>query len=113
MPSEKPKPPSVVLAPGEVVVSASRLAALEAKVAELEKAPAPTADCRSAQSEASNLARQLAAARAGDPGYQKLEAKVNDLQNRLSQALQREGELRKKLNELVQIEKNARVPQGN
>jgi BMFP domain-containing protein YqiC len=29
----------VVLAPGEVVVSASRLAALEAKVAELEKAP--------------------------------------------------------------------------
>lgn len=38
---------------------------------------------------------------------------MNDLQNRLSQALQREGELRKKLNELVQIEKNARVPQGN
>jgi hypothetical protein len=42
-----------------------------------------------------------------------LEARVNDLQNRLLQSQQREMDLRKKLNELVQIEKNARLPQGH
>lgn len=83
---------------------------MKAQIAKLEKSVAATASCHSAKNEAANLAQQLAEARAGDPIYQKLETRINDLQNRLAQSQQRESDLRKKLNELVQIEKNAGLP---
>ncbi|PKY12202.1 hypothetical protein B1757_00470 [Acidithiobacillus marinus] len=90
----------------------AELATLKAQIAELEKVTPSTAPCISEKVEAELLSKQLADARAGDPGYQKLESKVNDLQNRLQQSQQHEAELRRKLNELVQIEKNAHFPQG-
>ncbi|RBL98744.1 hypothetical protein C3R74_12785 [Acidithiobacillus ferridurans] len=87
--------------------------ALRDQIAALEKTAPVTASCVSEKAEAASLTSQLTEARAGDPGYQKLQTRVNELQNRLSQSQQREAELRKKLNELVQIEKNARLPQGH
>ena len=105
-------PDAVILQPGEQVVKTVTLAALHAQIAALEKMVPVTAPCISEKAEAASLGKQLADARAGDPGYQKLESKVNDLQNRLLQSQQREADLRRKLNELVQIEKNARFPQG-
>ena len=104
---------TVTLKPGEQVVQTSTLIALRAQIAALEKTAAVTASCVSEKAEVASLTRQLADARAGDPGYQKLETRVNELQGRLSQSQQRETDLRKKLNELVQIEKNARLPQGH
>ncbi|WP_319025467.1 hypothetical protein [Acidithiobacillus ferriphilus] len=98
------------------MIKTSTLAALQAQIAALEKATpvtASTASCFSEKTEAASLSKQLADARAGDPGYQKLEARANDLQNRLAESRQREMILRKKLDELVQIEKNARLPQGH
>ncbi|MHB8249117.1 MAG: hypothetical protein ACYDCX_09590 [Acidithiobacillus sp.] len=83
---------------------------MKAQITELEKPVAATASCSSVKNEAASLAQQLAEARAGDPVYQKLEGRINDLQNRLAQSQQRESDLRKKLNELVQIEKNAGLP---
>ncbi|MHB1280212.1 hypothetical protein [Acidithiobacillus sp.] len=103
----------MTLKPGEQVIQASTLAALQARIGALEKITPVAASCSSEKTEAASLSKQLSDARAGDPGYQKLEARVNDLQNRLAQSQQREMELRKKLNELVQIEKNARLPQGH
>ncbi len=106
----------MTLKPGEQVIKTSTLAALQAQIAALEKATpvtASTASCVSEKTEAASLSKQLADARAGDPGYQKLEARANDLQNRLAESRQREMILRKKLDELVQIEKNARLPQGH
>ncbi|MEY2333525.1 hypothetical protein GL267_001060 [Acidithiobacillus ferrianus] len=94
------------------MIRTSELTALQAHIAAPEKVTPITASCLSEKAEAANLNQQLMDARAGDPGYQKLEARVNELQNRLAQSQQREVELRKKLNELVQIEKNARLPQG-
>ena len=109
-----PSPPNTVtLKPGEQVVQTSTLMALRDQIAALEKTAPVTASCVSEKAEAESLSGQLAEARAGDPGYQKLQTRVNELQNRLSQSQQREAELRKKLNELVQIEKNARLPQGH
>ena len=109
-----PSPPNTVtLKPGEQVVQTSTLMALRAQIAALEKTTAVTASCVSEKAEVASLTSQLADARAGDPGYQKLETRVNELQGRLSQSQQRETDLRKKLNELVQIEKNARLPQGH
>ncbi|WP_024893425.1 hypothetical protein [Acidithiobacillus thiooxidans] len=104
---------AVLLKPGEQIIKTSELATLKAQIAELEKVTPVTAPCISEKAEAAVLSKQLADARAGDPGYQKLENKVNDLQNRLLQSQQHEAELRRKLNELVQIEKNARFPQGH
>ncbi len=106
-------PNTVILKSGEQVIQTSKLAALQARIGMLEKVTPVTASCVSEKAEAASLTKQLADARAGDPGYQKLEARVNDLQNRLLQSQQREMDLRKKLNELVQIEKNARLPQGH
>ncbi|AEM48965.1 conserved protein of unknown function [Acidithiobacillus ferrivorans] len=106
----------MTLKPGEQVIQTSTLAALQAQIAALEKATpvtASAASCVSEKAEAASLSKQLADARAGDPGYQKLEARANDLQNRLAESRQREMGLRKKLDELVQIEKNARLPQGH
>ncbi|MDA8114677.1 MAG: hypothetical protein ACYCR3_05760 [Acidithiobacillus sp.] len=103
----------MILKSGEQVIQTSKLAALQARIGMLEKVTPVTASCVSEKAEAASLTKQLADARAGDPGYQKLEARVNDLQNRLLQSQQREMDLRKKLNELVQIEKNARLPQGH
>jgi hypothetical protein len=111
-PPPLPPPNTVILKPGEQVIQTSELTALQAHIAALEKVTPITASCLSEKAEAANLNQQLIDARAGDPGYQKLEARVNELQNRLAQSQQREMELRKKLNELVQIEKNARLPQG-
>lgn len=103
-------PQTITLAPGETIIKIATLEAMKAQIASLEKPVAATASCRSVKDEAASLARQLAEARAGDPVYQKLEARINDLQNRLAQSQQRESDLRKKLNELVQIEKNAGLP---
>jgi predicted RNase H-like nuclease (RuvC/YqgF family) len=109
-----PSPPNTVtLKPGEQVVQTSTLMALRAQIAALEKVAPVTAACVSEKAEVASLTSQLADARAGDPGYQKLETRVNELQSRLTQSQQRETDLRKKLNELVQIEKNARLPQGH
>ncbi|MEY2341834.1 hypothetical protein AB4090_06955 [Acidithiobacillus sp. IBUN Pt1247-S3] len=73
---------------------------------------AETAACTSASARVTSLQKELAELRAGDPSYQNLQSKITDLQNRLNQSQQHEGELRKKLNELIQIEKNSRVVGG-
>ena len=107
---QAPAPKTIALAPGETIIKIATLEAMKAQIAEMEKPVATTASCRSATAAATSLAQQLAEARAGDPVYQKLETRINDLQNRLAQSQQRESDLRKKLNELVQIEKNAGLP---
>jgi hypothetical protein len=112
----------VTLKPGEQVIHTSTLAVLQAQIAALEgitpltastASTTSTASCASEKADVASLSKQIADARAGDPGYQKLEARANDLQNRLAESRQREMGLRKKLDELVQIEKNARLPQGH
>ncbi len=109
----QPKTRTIVLQPGEVVISAAELARLRQAASTPTKEPSGvTATCSSDAAQIAHLSEQIAAARAGDPGYQRLQAKVDDLQNRLNQAQQRESELRKKLNELIQIEKSAHLSPG-
>ncbi|MDD5004457.1 MAG: hypothetical protein PHS70_10065, partial [Acidithiobacillus sp.] len=78
------------------MVQTSTLMALRAQIAALEKVAPVTAACVSEKAEVASLTSQLADARAGDPGYQKLETRVNELQSRLTQSQQRETDLRKK-----------------
>lgn len=85
---------------------------LQAQAEQVKSQDVETAACISAQARVDSLQKELTAVRAGDPNYQHLQAKLADLQNRLNQSQQHEAELRRKLNELIQIEKNARLVGG-
>lgn len=95
------------MAPDETVIKTQELDALKQQVAQLQQQVATISQCEAWKAQVGSLTQQLAETRAGDPLYQKLEAQIEDLQNRLTQAQSREATLRQKLNELIQIEKNA------
>lgn len=112
VPPSKPVPHSVVLQADQIIISRAAYQQLQQRADLAQSSVTETASCISAQGRVASLQKELTALRAGDPSYQNLQNKLTDLQNRLTQSQQRESELRKKLNELIQIEKNSRTVGG-
>ncbi|WP_312274706.1 hypothetical protein [Candidatus Igneacidithiobacillus taiwanensis] len=112
MPISKAQPHPAPQPNDQITLSRAAYEKLQAQAALAKTQNIETAACVSAESRVDSLQKELAAVRAGDPNYQRLQAKLADLQNRLNQSQQREADLRRKLNELIQIEKSAHLAGG-